>query len=71
MADKNVLRVLEPYTEEFVSIAGSCSTYIDDLFFEEQMGESNYNLTFKSYPVDMQLLKVSWILNTDDGKNLL
>lgn len=35
MADKNILRVSEPYTDEFVSIAGSRSTYVDDDFFAE------------------------------------
>jgi hypothetical protein len=27
--------------------------------------------TFQSYPVNMQQLRVDWILNTDDGKRLL
>lgn len=53
MADKNILRVSEPYTDEFVSIAGSRSTYVDDDFFAEQMKESKYNQSYKSYPVDI------------------
>jgi len=39
MQEKNMLRVTEPYTEEFVAIAGSKTTYIDDVFFEDKMNE--------------------------------
>ena len=39
MEDKNVLRVMEPYTEDFVAIADSKTTYIDVAFFEDKMNE--------------------------------
>ena len=39
MQNKNMLRVSETYTDEFVAIAGSKTTYIDDAFFEDKMNE--------------------------------
>ena len=58
-----------------VAIADSKCIYLDEKFYRENMkevqkskdGQENY----KSYAVDIQAMRVNWIINSDDGKKFI
>jgi hypothetical protein len=55
-------------SDEIVSLNRHRTTYIDDQYFREQVKEAKGG---KNYPVSVWALKVEWILNDADGKELL
>lgn len=71
MKDKKLLKVAEPMNDNIVAMATSHTAYVDDLFFEEKMGEDKTNPKYKVHPVEVLSLKIGWIINTPEGKEFL
>ena len=68
MVDKSILKISEPWGDEIVSIADSHCVYIDEDFYKSKMGEDKYNPKHKSIPVQIEAMRVAWILQTDEGR---
>lgn len=73
MEEKHILRVKEIGDGDIVSMASSRTIYLDDNFYKSSMKEDKVEKQYKSYPVDIQTMKIGWILDTDDdaGKEFL
>ena len=67
MAEKQILRILEPLDGEIVAIASSPTVYIDQDFYKSQMNEDENKPKYKSYPVAIEALKVGWLINNPEG----
>ena len=62
MDDKHILRLEEPFSDDIVAMAASRSIYIDENFYTNEMGDQKTNKNFKSYPVNVECLRVGWII---------
>lgn len=69
MQNKQTLRVDKADSDDIVRIAGYYSSYIDRVFFEKEQyfGENTEDVTYKSYPVKVEALRVQWILYSTDN----
>ena len=67
MENKHTMKMVKPFTDDFIAMSSSNSIYTDDLYYKEKMHESNSG---KSYPIKMMLFNVRWIL-TEHGRLLL
>jgi hypothetical protein len=65
MKSKQVLRVEDAIDSNIVSIKPAYSSYIDDLFYKNHMGEEID--TRHSFPVKVVALEIGWILNYAEG----
>jgi hypothetical protein len=64
MVDKKVLRVKEPLNDTIVTLQASITSYIDEDFYKEKVGEDMDDKDCKGFPVDVVSLKVGWIIST-------
>ena len=71
MDDKHILRLEDPFSDDIVAMAASRSIYLDDNFYTKRMGEQMSNMDFKSYPVNVQCLRIGWIIYEPEGVDLL
>jgi len=71
MLNKQTLRMKKKFSEDIVSLNRHRTAYIDDQYFRDSVKEQKDNPKFKNYPVSVWALRVEWILNTRDGKELL
>ena len=72
MEEKHILRVKE-MDGDIVAMASSRTIYLDDYFYKNSMKEDKIEKQYKSYPVDLQTIKIGWILDAEDdaGKEFL
>ena len=49
----------------------SACSYIDDLYFSEQMGEKQEGNDLRTYAVRILQIRADWILNSNDGIDFL
>ena len=67
MKNKHVLRINQPFSKDIIAIADASSQFIDDLFFQNKMGEKKEKEQMAlhdvvSYPVKIVCLRVGWII---------
>lgn len=65
MEEKHILRVKE-MDGDIVAMASSRTIYLDDYFYKNSMKEDKIEKQYKSYPVDLQTIKIGWILDAED-----
>ena len=72
MERKQVMRVHETFDDKIVRMIGSKTCYTNEDFFKESMKESDETGEgYSCYPVQVQSLKIDWIINTQHGKEFL
>lgn len=70
MMNKQTLKIKAKFNDEIVAISGSTSSYIDNAFYREKLGEAQgedlvellYGEEFKNYPVSTWAFRIDWIL---------
>jgi hypothetical protein len=67
------MRVIKSYNDEIVQIVDSPCIYIDEDFYSSHFKEEKdvKKQGFKSFPVKIECLNVGWIINSDEGRELL
>jgi len=58
-------------SHEIVRVSPSSSSYVDDHYFEEIMGEDRENTKFQTYAINMKCIRADWILQDDQGLGLI
>ena len=53
--------------EEIIKVCPSRSSYVDEDYFEEVMGEDIYNPNNKTFGVNIKSVRADWILNDEEG----
>ena len=71
MHEKQILKVKTCLNDDIVNIVDSPCLYIDEQFYATKFHEDKQKMNYKSFPVDMQALRVGWIINSDEGRQLL
>ena len=71
MINKQTLRMRKKFSEEIVSLNRNRTAYVDGQYFRDHVKEEKENPNFKNFPVSVWALKVEWIINSRDGKELL
>jgi hypothetical protein len=71
MANKQTLRLSEKFSDNIVSIDSSNRAYIDDEYFKICVGEDIDSVDNKNFPVTVEGLQSDWVINSDEGMELL
>ena len=58
-------------SHEIVKVSPSRSSYVDDSYFENIMGEDRDNAKFQTYAVNMKCIRADWILQDELGLGLV
>ena len=67
MVNKQTIQLKMADNEELVKVSPSKSSYVDDNYFENVMGEDQTNLKYLTYAVQMKAIRADWILQDDEG----
>jgi uncharacterized protein YaaQ len=62
MQNKQTLKVPYKFSQDIVSVNKSTCSYVDDSYFEKTVGENKQNKSYPNYPVEVEALKIGWIL---------
>ena len=71
MLNKQTLKVEDQHSEKIVSVMESGTSYVDNAYYKESMGEDRTSEEYKNYPVNVYALKLDWIINDGDGLKFL
>ena len=71
MINKQTLKMKKKFSEDIVSLNRNNTAYVDDFYFKSRVKEEKENPNFKNFPVSVWAMRVAWILNSKDGKELL
>lgn len=73
MADKQILRIREAYKANINEIVGYPYLYIDNRLFQlmGETPESQSDLSYQTLPIQLQALRVDWILAETEGLTFL
>jgi len=58
-------------SEEIVRVSPSSSSYVDDDYFQNVMGEDRENLKFQTYAINMRCVRADWILQDEKGLGIV
>jgi len=65
MLNKQTIHLKKSEGYEIVKVSPSRTQYVDDCFFESEMGEDKYNQNFQTYAVDCKSIRADWILQDE------
>ena len=71
MINKQTLIIAGSDTDEIIKLCPSKSSYVDEDYFEDVMGEDHHNPEFKTYGVNMCCIRADWILDEEAGLDFL
>lgn len=66
MKRKQVLKVSEPLSKEIIAMKESSTVYVDETFYQEEMGEDETGDNI-SYPVKVVALRLGWMLQSQSA----
>ena len=66
-----VLRIKSPLNDTIVAMASCKTAFIDEEFYQSQFNEDKKNENYKAFPVNVVIVKIDWIISTNEGKRFL
>ena len=70
MQEKNTLSIKNSYSDKLVSVESSVASYVDNVYYINQLGEDINNHSFITFPIKMTAVRVDWIFS-EEGKKFL
>lgn len=67
MVNKQTLKLQFREEKEIMAVEPSSSSYVDELYFRDVMGEKEQGDNCRTYAVKIVQIRADWILNSEDG----
>jgi hypothetical protein len=71
MLNKQTIHLKKADGKEIIKVSPSRSCYVDDIFFETEMGEDKSKLNFQTFAIDCKSIRADWILQDKQGLGLI